>query len=286
MPMSFFRFPSVALLAFASLIIVLLPPQTSAQSVRTVLADGFDFPVGKPDADGYYKARGYRPHGHLGEDWNGRGGGNTDLGAPVYSIGHGVVVYSENYRRGWGNVVIIRHAYRARNGRVQCVDSLYGHLHERYVGLHDRVRRGQPIGTIGNNGGMYWAHLHLELRKNLEIGLNRSDFERDNRNYHCPTTFIRAHRSLPQDSRYVKVPSLRESRDPDFPEEPGREVRHVNPFLVLHRIHRRPEDAREPVLLQSLRTEPAPDTPEAQEERNKIRAFWERFRQAASDSSA
>ena len=34
------------------------------------LADGFDFPVGKPNGDGYYKARGLRLKSprHLGED--------------------------------------------------------------------------------------------------------------------------------------------------------------------------------------------------------------------------
>src|SRR5205085_6221457 len=42
------------------------------------IADGFDFPVGKPDAQGYYKARGFRSHGHLGEDWDGIRGGDTD----------------------------------------------------------------------------------------------------------------------------------------------------------------------------------------------------------------
>src|SRR5437016_7311416 len=34
----------------------------SSQTAFTRLADGFDFPVGKPDARGYYKARGVRLH--------------------------------------------------------------------------------------------------------------------------------------------------------------------------------------------------------------------------------
>ena len=46
------------------------------------VADGFDHPVGKPNAEGYYMARGFLSY-HPGEDWNGVKGGNSDLGAPV-----------------------------------------------------------------------------------------------------------------------------------------------------------------------------------------------------------
>ena len=93
---------------------------SGVSTVKLRLADGFDFPVGRPDASGYYKARGFWPNGHLGEDWNGRGGGNTDLGDPVYACADGVVVHSRDVRVGWGNVVIIRHAYRDnRGGRLR-----------------------------------------------------------------------------------------------------------------------------------------------------------------------
>lgn len=165
-------------------------------TIRCLLADGFDFPVGKPNADGYYKFRGYWPNGHLGEDWNGRGGGDSDLGAPIYSTARGVVVISENIGAGWGNCIVVRHAYRESTGQIAMVDSQYGHLHQRIAKVGQIVEKGQLIGTMGSNNGMYAVHLHFEMRKNLRIGMNRSQFARDNTNYYSPTDFINKHRVL------------------------------------------------------------------------------------------
>lgn len=176
------------------------------ETVRCQLADGFDFPAGKPDSKGYHKARGFFPNGHLGEDWNGNGGGDSDEGDPIYAIGRGVVVLSENVHVGWGNVVIVRHVYREITGKVEMVDSLYGHLMERKVRVGQIIERGQLVGTMGSNFGMYPVHLHLEVRKNLAIGMNRSKFARDYSNYHSPTAFINAHRQLAADFRRYDIP--------------------------------------------------------------------------------
>jgi len=159
------------------------------------VADAFDFPVGKPDGLHYYKARGFQANGHLGEDWNG-GPGDSDLGLPVSTIGNGIVVFARDVRVGWGNVVIIRHCYFAQ-GQLRCIDSLYGHLNEIDVHEGQLVLRGQQIGTIGNNHGMYDAHLHFEIRSNLLIGMARAQFARDYSNYMDPTSFIQNHRKLP-----------------------------------------------------------------------------------------
>ena len=168
----------------------------AVDTIRCQLADGFDFPVGKPDGAGYYKSRGFWPNGHLGEDWNGRGGGDSDLGDPIYSTARGVVVLSENVGVGWGNCVIVRHAFRDTSGRIDMVDSLYGHLLERKVKVHQLVERGQLVGTMGSNNGQYFVHLHFEIRKNLKIGMNRSQFARDYSNYYSPTQFVAARRTL------------------------------------------------------------------------------------------
>jgi murein DD-endopeptidase MepM/ murein hydrolase activator NlpD len=167
----------------------------------TKVANGFDFPVGKPDGQGYYKARGFHSHGHLGEDWDGIRGGDTDLGDPIYSIGDGVVVFARDCHMGWGNVVIIRHAF-SENGTVKNIDSLYGHLNTILARRGQTISRGEKIGTMGTAHGIYDAHLHFEIRKNLEIGMSRAAFTRDLSNYYDPTQFILGHRQLPARGSY------------------------------------------------------------------------------------
>jgi hypothetical protein len=175
-------------------------------NASTRAADGFQCPVGpNGTGEGYYVARGYRPNGHLGEDWNGIKGGDTDLGDPVYATAHGYVVFAKNYHVGWGNVVIIRHAYY-EGFSLKFVDSLYGHLLDFKVQEGEQVRRGQLIGRIGSNNGMYDAHLHFEMRKNLQIGMYRGSFPRDFSNYYTPSEFIAAHRICDRGNRTVMVP--------------------------------------------------------------------------------
>lgn len=170
---------------------------------RTRVADGFDEPVGKPDGEGYYTSRGFLSY-HPGEDWNGLKGGNSDLGAPVYAVAHGYVTFARDARMGWGNVVLIRHIFM-EGGQLQTVDSMYAHLDKILVREGQQITRGQQVGTIGTNRGMYVAHLHFEIRKNLNIGINRSAFKRDFTNYHRPGAFISAHRKLPGGGRSAMI---------------------------------------------------------------------------------
>jgi murein DD-endopeptidase MepM/ murein hydrolase activator NlpD len=177
---------------------------TSLETGFTRIANGFDFPVGKPDAEGYYKARGFRSGGHVGEDWDGTRGGDTDLKDPIFSIGDGIVVFARDVHLGWGNVIIVRHAYR-ENGMVKYIDALYGHLNTMLVGRGQKVSRGQQIATMGTAHGQYDAHLHFEIRKNLEIGMSRSKFEKSFSNYYDPTQFISSHRQLSGGGANYKV---------------------------------------------------------------------------------
>lgn len=172
-------------------------------SVR--LSNGFRCPVGGDGMKKYYKARGFRPNGHLGEDWNGAGGGDTDLGDPVFCTSHGIVVFARDFRAGWGNVIIVRHAY-LEGGETRFVDSLYGHLNAILVREGQQVKRGEKIGTIGSNHGMYDAHLHFEMRKDIHVGMHRQAFPRDSRTYWNPSEFIATRASLGSNGALAQVP--------------------------------------------------------------------------------
>ena len=199
--------PALRCCLVLSLLVGAWMPAFAGQTIRCTLADGFDYPVGKPEARGYHKARGFYPNGHLGEDWNGDGGGDTDLNDPIYSTARGVVVFSDNVHMGWGNMIIIRHAYRESDGRISMVDSLYGHLEQRKANVGEIVERGQLIGLMGGNSGMYPVHLHFEIHKNLTMGPNRTGFAHDYSNYYSPTPFINAHRQLPADYTRYDIPT-------------------------------------------------------------------------------
>jgi murein DD-endopeptidase MepM/ murein hydrolase activator NlpD len=179
------------------------------------LADGFDFPLGPPDATGYYKSRGFNVHGHLGEDWVSENGPGAVFRDPVHSIGQGVVTLARDFLRAWGNVVVIRHGY-LEDGQVKFIDSLYGHLDKILVAEGQTVSRGQVIGLVGNAHGIYAPHLHFEIHKNLTIGVVHTAANRDMTSYQDPTTFLSGHRSV-RVSRDVVTTVLNTYTMPSFP---------------------------------------------------------------------
>jgi murein DD-endopeptidase MepM/ murein hydrolase activator NlpD len=158
---------------------------------RVVASDGFSFPVGSGHADGYYNAQLFGKNDHLGEDWNGNGGGDTDLGDPVKAVAHGVVLMAGDAGKGWGNVVRLLHN-AGTDDKPEYVESLYAHLDSMTVSVGKRVERGQVIGTIGTAKGAYLAHLHLELRDSLDMPIGRG-YSKNARGYLNPTAFIESH---------------------------------------------------------------------------------------------
>ncbi len=152
------------------------------------MSDGFDFPVGKPNGEQYFRARKFGQQRHLGEDWNGVGGGNTDLGDPVYSIGNGLVTFSDHVCCGWGNVIRVVHRL-PNHPEYRYVESVYAHLKDNTAKAGDLIKRGELLGSIGTADGKYSAHLHLEVRSFINMSLGPG-YSEDQYGYLVPSQFI------------------------------------------------------------------------------------------------
>lgn len=155
------------------------------------VSDGFDFPVGKPDAKGYYNAQPFQQNSHLGDDWNATTGGNSDLGHPIYAISNGLISEVKDYGSSRGNILRIVHQFP--NGEMR--ESLYAHCLEIIVEEGDMIKKGQKVATIGNADGMYYAHLHLEMRRKIAARLG-GGYSSDTTGYLDPTAFIRKFRVI------------------------------------------------------------------------------------------
>jgi len=92
-----------------------------------------------------------------------KAGGNDGInisvpaGTSVRAAESGVVVYSGDGLKGYGNLVLIKHP----NGFV----SAYGNNGELDVKRGDQVKRGQVIAKSGDTGNVNAPQLHFELRK-------------------------------------------------------------------------------------------------------------------------
>src|SRR5437764_10491503 len=86
----------------------------------------FDFPLGSENGALSYNAQPFTQNLHLGDDLNGIGGENSDLGDPIYAVADGMVLFAGEGGPGWGNVVIVLHAID-ENGVRRYVHSYYAH---------------------------------------------------------------------------------------------------------------------------------------------------------------
>jgi hypothetical protein len=155
-------------------------------------ATRFDFPLGSEHGAMAYNAQPFTENMHLGDDLNGIGGENSDLGDPVFAVADGQVLVARDGGPGWGNVIIVLHAY-SENGARKYVQSFYGHLQSILVAPGEKVRRGQQLATVGTGGGKYLAHLHFEMREFITPFIG-AGYRKDTRGWLDPSGFIRAHR--------------------------------------------------------------------------------------------
>lgn len=164
-------------------------PKEQVILTKHQIADKFDYPVGKPNAKGYYNAQKFGENQHLGEDWNAVTGGNSDLGDPIFAIANGQVTFAQDIGGGWGNVIRVTH--QLPNG--QKVESLYAHCDSILAQANQWISRGQQIGTIGTAHGHYIAHLHFEIRDSLEMPIG-GGYGFESEGYVNPSRFIKSHR--------------------------------------------------------------------------------------------
>jgi murein DD-endopeptidase MepM/ murein hydrolase activator NlpD len=91
----------------------------------------------------------------------------ADEGTPVDAAGNGTVVYVGNQLRGFGNLILIKHA----DGWM----TAYAHTARVLVHRGEVVRRGQEIATVGRTGAVRHPQLHFEIRHGVEA-VNPIDF--------------------------------------------------------------------------------------------------------------
>ncbi len=78
-------------------------------------------------------------------------------GAAIEAADAGVVAYTGNELRGYGNLILVKHP----NGWI----SAYAHCDLILVKRGDKVARGQVIARVGSTGNVREPQLHFELRR-------------------------------------------------------------------------------------------------------------------------
>jgi murein DD-endopeptidase MepM/ murein hydrolase activator NlpD len=145
--------PQSARLASATTNVVEEKPAVEAASVKSSEATGalptFRWPVRGKVITSY------------GAKTNGKSNDGINLavpeGTPVKAAEDGVVAYSGNELKGYGNLVLVRHS----NGYV----TAYAHASELMVKRGDTIKRGQIIAKSGQSGEVGSPQLHFEIRK-------------------------------------------------------------------------------------------------------------------------
>ncbi|NIM92259.1 MAG: peptidoglycan DD-metalloendopeptidase family protein [Anaerolineales bacterium] len=168
------------------------------------IVDTFDFPLNPPDGlnarggtdFGVFRAR-FDGH-HTGEDWGYLD--RSNFGAPVYSIGHGIVTYASPL--GWGGdkgTVIVKHVLPDGSS----VLSFYGHLNEDNFTLRegDCVQRGDQVGQIGRPRTPPHLHFEIRLHWSNHAGPGYWSIDPRTRGWIAPTEFI-------EDFRFSRIPGV------------------------------------------------------------------------------
>ena len=142
-------------------------PQQKARLAQatTVEDNAVETPVKAAEATGALPTFRWPVRGKVitsyGAKTNGKSNDGINLavpeGTPVKAAEDGVVAYSGNELKGYGNLVLVRHS----NGYV----TAYAHASELLVKRGDTIKRGQIIAKSGQSGEVGSPQLHFEIRK-------------------------------------------------------------------------------------------------------------------------
>lgn len=136
-----------------------------AQATANVEEKAAETPAKAADATGALPTFRWPVRGKVvtsyGAKTNGKSNDGINLavpeGTPVKAAEDGVVAYSGNELKGYGNLVLVRHS----NGYV----TAYAHASELLVKRGDTIKRGQIIAKSGQSGEVASPQLHFEIRK-------------------------------------------------------------------------------------------------------------------------
>ncbi|MFV1852477.1 MAG: peptidoglycan DD-metalloendopeptidase family protein [Thalassospira sp.] len=81
----------------------------------------------------------------------------ANRGTPILAAENGVVTYVGNELRGFGNLILIKHADN--------FVTAYAHTENPLVARGDVVTRGQRISSVGTTGAVTFPQLHFEVRQ-------------------------------------------------------------------------------------------------------------------------
>jgi murein DD-endopeptidase MepM/ murein hydrolase activator NlpD len=137
-----------------------VPPPEPAPAASPRLAADEPLPAPPPGKGFVWPVKGKLLTGY-GAGPNGTHNDGVNIAAPlgtaIEAADDGVVAYAGNELRGFGNLVLVKHA----GGWI----TAYAHCESLAVKKGDKVRRGQAIAKVGETGTVGEPQLHFELRR-------------------------------------------------------------------------------------------------------------------------
>lgn len=125
------------------------PAAEPAPALATGRASRFRWPLDTPHVTSQFGHRWGRPHDGIDL--------TAPIGTPVFAADAGEVVYSGARVRGYGNMIVLKHA--------DDLMTVYAHNSVLLVRVGERVAAGQRVALSGQSGHATGPHLHFEVRR-------------------------------------------------------------------------------------------------------------------------